>query len=100
MISIWIITKQGVLFMTGFLNKILALGSLCILSMPLAWAGGVGVELLGAGTYSMAQGTPTPTADMGYGGGLILDFRLGTKTMFQLGGIYQNNVFKYDTVKM
>lgn len=52
-----------------------------------AWA--IGVDLVGAGVYSMAIGTPTPTASFGYpGGGLIFNFRLGSKVDLQLGALY------------
>ena len=49
----------------------------------------IGIDIFGAGTYSMATGTPTPTANFSYpGGGLIFNFKLGSKVDFQLGGAY------------
>jgi len=49
----------------------------------------IGVDVFGAGTYSMATGTPTPTANFSYpGGGVIFNFKLGSKVDFQLGAAY------------
>ncbi|MBI2712203.1 MAG: hypothetical protein HYX41_04990 [Bdellovibrio sp.] len=58
----------------------------------------VGVSLVGEGVYSMATGTPTPTATFGYpGGGLIFNFRLGSKVDFELGGAYSTRFLAVDT---
>ncbi len=54
-----------------------------------ATAGGVSLELLGNGTYSMATGTPTPTSGLAFpGGGLNINLHLGPKLAFQVGGHY------------
>lgn len=67
-----------------------------VFAAPSAWA--IAVDLVGAGTYSMATGTPTNTAALGFpGGGLILDFRLGSKVDFALGGLYLTRVTNQGT---
>lgn len=75
--------KKGIL-------KVLTIGSLgIVLGMQNAVAGVLSVELLGNATYSLATGSPTPTATFGYpGGGLNLNLNLGSKIAFQVGGHY------------
>ena len=67
-------------------QKLVVFASLIVsLSAPAAYAG-VGVDLLGAATYSMEAGS---TGQLGFpGGGVVLNFRLGSKFDLQLGGIY------------
>lgn len=70
---------------------VMLMGTSMLFAAPAAWA--VGVDLVGAGVYSMATGTPAPTASFGYpGGGLIFNFRMGSKVDFQLGGLYLTRI--------
>lgn len=65
----------------------------CILSLfSLIWLPALAqadVELVGAGVYSMPSGSFVPESRWGMpGGGLVLDFRMGSKVKFELGGLY------------
>ena len=84
--------------MQSRIQKILV-GTVCLgasIFAPAAWA--VGVDLVGAATYSAASGTPAPTAAFGLpGGGLNLSFRMGSMASFEVGGYYLTTVHKFDT---
>jgi len=67
---------------------------------PSAWA--VGVDLVGAGTYSMFTSNAfTPSSAFGYpGGGLVFNFRLGSKVDLSLGGLYLTSISSVSGVNM
>lgn len=69
----------------------MACGGFIVLGASVAQAGGVSVDLLGLLSYSMATGSPTtPTAGLGIpGGGMVLNFHLGNRVKFELGGFYE-----------
>jgi hypothetical protein len=59
-----------------------------------AWAG-VGVDLVGAGTYSKATTSAgTPDSKFGFpGGGMILNFNLSSHVKLELGGLYLTRTY-------
>jgi hypothetical protein len=81
----------------GLKAALLIAGLGMVLGTQNARAGRISVELLGNGTYSMATGTPTPVASFAYpGGGLNLNFNLGPKAAFQIGGHYMTRLVTTD----
>ncbi len=81
--------------MKGFQKVLLLVSCLTVLSAPSAWA--IGVDLFGAGTYTMGTGSPTPTSALGFpGGGLGLNFKLGQKVDLNISGLYLTSKYSVD----
>lgn len=73
---------------------VLAAGMLLLSHASAAWAG-VGVDLVGAGTYSKASTSMgDPDSKFGFpGGGMIFNFRLGSRVQLELGGLYLTRTY-------
>ena len=67
-----------------------------LFTLSTAWAaksGKLGVEILGAGTYSMAKSSSQVSSRQGFpGGGFIFNYRLGSKVTLEFGALYLSMV--------
>lgn len=70
------------------LNFSIAIATIAV-AFAINTAHAVQVDLLGAGSYTMPSGTSGLTGAKAYpGGGLLLNFRMGSSVDFSLGGAY------------